>query len=286
MRLNGVYIIKSSFSLNYAMRNITIHTLTAVIAILLLSSCKSKQNIAYFNNLPEAESGVIGTSEYGLRIEPADELVITVNSLEPKASADYNLPLTNPATASDIKETTTPRQQSYVVNHDGNITLPVIGQMHVSGMTIDQLTDSITHMVGKYVADPIVRVALTNFKVSVVGEVANPRTITSSSERLSIFDALAQAGDITEYGVKESVIVMREQNGEKTYQRLNLHDASIVNSPFYYLKQNDVIIVAPNDIKQANSKYNQHNAYKLSVTSTIVSALSVVTTLIIALTVK
>lgn len=269
------------------MRKLTFRTaLISVITLILMSACHTTRDLSYLSNLPAEETGTLGTSIYDLRIEPNDELLITVNSTSPKATAQYNLPLVNPALESDLKSATTPSQQTYIVNSKGNINMPVIGTMHVAGFTIDELTDTITSIVKEKVNDPIVRAELVNFKVSVIGEVGNPQTISSPSKRISVFDALAKAGDITAYGRKESVIILREENGTKSYHRLNLQDASVASSPYFYLKQNDVVIVEPNDIKQANSKYNQNNAYKLSVISTIVSATSVVASLIIALSVK
>ena len=122
-----------------------------------------------------------------------------------------------------------------------------------------------------------------NFNVNVLGEVRNPGRINVETQRFSVLDALAKAGDLTEYGLRDGVIVIREENGQKTYHRLNLNDAAVLSSPYFYLQQNDVVYVEPNKIRRENSKYNQNNAFKLSVISTIVSACSVVVSLIIAL---
>ena len=111
--------------------------------------------------------------------------------------------------------------------------------------------------------------------------------IKVQSEKFSVFDALASCGDLTEYGKREGVMVIRQMpDGETVYQRLDLHDSNITGSPFFYLKQNDVVYVEPNNVKQDNSKYNQNNGFKLSVISTIVSAVSVISSLIIALSIK
>ena len=119
-----------------------------------------------------------------------------------------------------------------------------------------------------------------------MGEVKTPCAINVKRERYSILDALSDAGDLTEYGERDNVLLIREENGAKTYHRINLNDASILSSPYFYLKQNDVVYVEPNSIREDNSKYNQNNSYKVSVVSAIVSACSVVASLVIALTIK
>lgn len=269
--------------------SLKITSIICVCAMMMaLSSCSSsKKNLSYFSNIPEGTSGVIGSSDYEIKIVPADELLITVNSSLPDATADYNLPLSNPAKSATIAESTgTPSQQTYIVDKQGNINFPILGNIHVSGMTTSQLTDYLTQKISEDVNDPIVRVQLINFKVNVIGEVKEPAMINVKSERFSIFDALASAGDLTEYGNRNNVVVIREIDGVKHYQRLNLQDASIVESPYFYLHQNDVVYVEPNKIKEDNSKYNQNNAFKLSVISAIVSGVSVIASLVIAFVVR
>lgn len=257
--------------------------LTAILA----TGCSSNRALSYFDNIEEYNAGTMGElPEYWLRIEPDDELIITVNSVNPSATAAFNLPMANPAVNSAGTGATTPSQQTFLVNALGDINFPVLGKIHVKGMTTVELTEYLTERIAETVVDPVVRVSLVNFSVSVIGEVASPRVVTSGhgSQRLSVFDALAAAGDLSDYGKRENVMVIREIDGKKVYQRLNLKDASIVESPFFYLRQNDVVYVEPNSIRQANSKYNSNNAFKLTVISSVISAVSVITSMIIALT--
>ena len=125
-----------------------------------------------------------------------------------------------------------------------------------------------------------------NFKVVVAGEVMSPKTVEVHGNRFSILDALSAAGDLTQYGERSNVMLIREENGERKFVHLDLNSGDILKSPYFYLQPNDYVYVEPNKIRQANSKYNQDNAYKLQVTSTIVSAASVIASLVIALTVK
>jgi len=230
--------------------------------------------------------GSTPAGDYMPEIKPDDELFISVNSASPHATALYNLPVGNPAVIDDLTQTVTPRQQTYVVDSKGDINFPVLGTLHVAGMTTEQLRQMLTQEISKDVVDPLVRVQLVNFQVVVAGEVTQPRTINVSRSRFSILDALSAAGDLTPYGERSNVLLVREENGERKFVHLNLNSSELLKSPYFYLQQNDYVYVEPNKIRQANSKYNQDNAYKLSLTSTIVSAASVIASLVIALTVK
>lgn len=259
--------------------------LIVVGAAIAATGCSSGRQLSYFDDIEAYTEGTMGAiGDYQVKIKPDDELLISVNSVNAKASADYNLPLVNPATASDLSQSTTPRQQTYVVNALGDINFPILGKIHVEGMTLLDLTGYLTERIAERVYDPVVRVALVNFNVSVMGEVNKPGRIPVNTERMSVLDALVAAGDLTEYGLRDNVLVIRETDGKKVYHRLNLKDSRVVESPFFYLRQNDVVYVEPNNIRQANSKYNSNNAFKLSVISSVISAVSVITSLVIALT--
>jgi polysaccharide export outer membrane protein len=242
--------------------------------------------LAYFENADSLKT--VGTTalDYAVKIRPADELIITVNSIVPEATAAYNLPLVNPSLEGEVGVSSTPQNQTYIVNTDGEITMPAIGKIHAAGMTTKGLGDYLTEKISKEVDSPVVRVQLANFRVNVLGEVKRPGAIEAKSERFTIFDALAAAEDMTEYGERTNVMVIREENGQRAYHRVNLKDAKIVDSPYYYLQQNDVVYVQPNKIKAGNAKYSQNNAFKVTVVSTVVSAVSVIASLVIALAVK
>ena len=259
----------------------------AVVAFWTLTACHTTNHLSYLQTLGESREGTLPASDYSIKIAPADELQIVVTSVVPMATVEYNLPSTNASYATGTTTvTTSPSQQSYTVDERGDIMFPVLGKIHVAGETTTQVRDHLTKLIGERVKDPQVLVKLINFKVNVMGEVRNPHTVYVGSERFSIFDALAAAGDLTEYGRRDNVTIIREAGDSLVYTRLDLRDADITASPYFYLKQNDVVIVEPNPIRQANSKYNQNNAFKLSVISTIVSAVSVIASLVIALTVR
>lgn len=279
MCLNSLHRHKSMQVLK--IKNVII---AAALTLSITGCSSSKKNaLTYFQNIDSISNASITTGDYKVKIEPADELFISVNSLVPAASAPYNLPLANPATSGTIPMNEQPRQSTYKVDTAGNIIMPVLGKVHVEGLTTTQLADKLTKMVENEVKDPMVTVELLNFRINVLGEVNAPGGKRINRERYSILDAIADAGDLNAYGQRENVILIREENGKRTYHKFNLNDASTLSSPYFYLKQNDVVYVEPNKIKQENAKYNTNNAFKISVISTIVSACSVVASLLIAL---
>lgn len=259
----------------------------AVALLIGLASCKTKHDLAYFEDLKGSQTGVLTTQEHTYRLEPENELIITVTSSVPAASAQFNLPYTNPATVGTTNTTTSPQVKTYEIDNKGNIDFPVLGTIHVAGMTTYEVKDYLQKRISEYVKDPVVSVDLRGYKITVIGEVGNPHTIYTAADRYSILNALGDCGDLTDYGKRDNILVMRQaSNGQIEYGRLDLHSSEITKSPYFWLKNNDVVVVEPNNVKQDNSKYNQNNAYKLSVVSTIVAMSASIVSLIIALAVK
>ena len=258
----------------------------AIVAIAFSSCTTYTTSLPYFEDIRDSVSGEFVQGDYGIKIIPDDELLITVTSMVPTATAMYNLTMSNPAMRDDVLAPTQPQQQTYIVDVNGDIQFPVLGKLHVAGLSTQELTKELERLISKDVQDPIVRVQLVNFRINVLGEVKKPGAISVKKERYSILDALADAGDLTEYGERSNVMLIREVGGKRIYQRLNLNKSEVLSSPYFYLQQNDVVYVEPNEIRRENAKYNQNNSYKISVVSTIVSACSVIASLIIALTVK
>lgn len=253
----------------------------------IASSCRAKHDLALFTDLTDSQSGQLPAINYANRIEPENELIITVNSESPEATADFNLPLVNPAVAGVADAVSSPKLATYTVDSKGCIDFPRLGRIKAAGLTTEELRDTLSQRISAYVKDPLINVSLTGYRVVVIGEVAKPQTITTRAQRFSILDALAECGDLTDYGRRDNIMVMRRAaDGNIAYAHLNLRKSDVTESPYFWLHNNDVVIVSPNDVKQDNSKYNQHNGYRLTVVSTVVSALSVVASLVIALTVK
>lgn len=253
-----------------------------------LASCSPKTNLAYFADTASVTDGTLPIQKEELTIRPNDELVINVTSEVPEQSAMYNLPFNNPGQLGQnfTLNSSNSRQQTYIVGKDGDIEMPILGKVHVAGLTTSQLAQELTKRISADVEDPYVRVVLINFKVKVIGEVSKPGSYLIDNERATVLDALAEAGDMTIFGKRDNVTIYREEDGQYSYHKLNLNDASTISSPYFYLKQNDVIYVEPGDAKAGQAEYNQNNSYKISVISTIVSASSVIASLVIALAVK
>jgi polysaccharide export outer membrane protein len=268
----------------------------AAIAALAITSCSSQKTVLpYFTDLPQ--EGQVLQGDYTMTIVPDDELLINVSAEESSAVEPFTVPFQRQRVndfndAQSIQSQVQTRRATsltympYKVNREGFINFPVLGQIHVEGMTLSQLSNYLTEKISLSVKDPIVSVELTNFHVNVMGEVTSPGSRLVNRERYSILDAIADAGDLTPYGERSSVLLIREENGQRTYHRLNLNSSEVLSSPYFYLKQNDVVYVEPNNIRQANAKVDQDKSFKLSMTSVIVSAASVVASLIIALVAK
>lgn len=259
----------------------------AFVMLIALTGCKTPQtDLSYFTPLRQEVQGAIAMGDYSVKIQPDDELFITVTSQVPEAVAAYNLPLVNPALNQELLTPASAKQQTYIVNKQGDIDFPQLGMIHVQGLTTLELAQKLEGMIKKDVADPTVRVQLVNFKVNVMGAVATPGMIPITRERFTILDAIAAAGDMTSYGRRDNVLLLRENQGKTEYHVIDLNDKEVFSSPYFYMQQNDVVIVDPNQILKDNSRYNTQNSYKLQVISSIISACSVVASLIIALAVK
>lgn len=273
-------------------RNKVVRVSSALMMLALMvvvSSCSSTKDndLAYFKNLPAAVSGQLPNPSGGdVCLQIDDEITVSITSSAPEATAIYNAPLANSSIRGDATIQGNPRLMSHIVDRDGNIELPVLGRFHVVGKTVEEVAQVIRSRVAETVRDPYVNVQLLSFYVNVMGEVKEPQRVKADKMQFTVLDALAACGDLTEYGRRDAVVVIRNDGSQATYNRLDLGDVQVFDSPYFYLRQNDVVYVAPNKIRIDNSKYNQNNAYKLSVISTVVSAVSVVASLVIALAVK
>lgn len=224
--------------------------------IVLLGSCSSGKDVPYFQNIDEISlAGSKGL--YDAKIMPKDMLTITVSTTDPAAAAPFNLSVGNTVGASGQLSNGGGNLQGYLVDNDGNINFPVIGHMHVQGMTKSQCQDMIREKLLPFMAateNPIVTVRMSSYRVTVTGEVNRPGVIPVSTEKMSIVEALAQAGDLTVYGKRDNIMLIREdETGQKKMVRLNMNDANLINSPYYYLQQNDIIYVQPNSVKAKNA---------------------------------
>lgn len=256
----------------------------AAVVALALSGCAASKKVSYLQGIPNDYQQEIPVS-YQIRIHADDMLAIQVNSKDLELAQMFNLPVVgyqmgNAAGAVGYVNSQQ-RYQGYLVDKKGNIDFPQLGELHVEGKTRVEMADFIKKMLidKGLLNDPVITVQFLNFKVSVLGEVNRPGTFDVGTDRITIFEALSQAGDMTIYGKRDCVKVIREDNGKRTVAVLDVRGSDILNSPYYYLQQNDIVYVEPNNAKAGQADINQNRTV-----STWVSAASMlvsVATLII-----
>ena len=254
----------------------------ACFCTLLLASCTSYKNVPYLQNPEVVNSYTEVLPMYDAKIMPKDLLTITVNTSDPEAAAPFNLSVQsaiNTGRTSNLYSQ--PTLQQYLVSNDGTIDFPVLGRLNVGGLTKNQAEDLIREKLGDYLKEvPIVTVRMSNYKIAVLGEVARPGMFTVSNEKVNIFEALAMAGDLTIWGVRDDVKLIRENaQGKREIISLNLNNAEIVTGPYYYLQQNDIVYVNPNKTKAKNSDIGQSTSLWFSATSILVSIASLLVTI-------
>lgn len=249
----------------------------ALVFAVLLTSCSTPKNVAYIKNSDQVDLSQ-SAFLYDARIMPKDVLTITVNTVNPDAAAPFNLSVPTSFNNQTRSTYSQPILQTYLVDNNGVIQFPVLGNLQVGGLTKSECEKMIHDKILPYLnakENPVVTVRMSNYKISVLGEVNRPGVFNVSNEKINIFEALAQAGDLTIYGVRDNVKLIREhQDGRKEIVTIVLNDANLINSPYYYLQQNDILYVEPNNVKSQNSKVGQVTTLWFSATSILISMAS------------
>jgi polysaccharide export outer membrane protein len=241
-----------------------------------LASCSGTKRIAYFNKIGDTQ---IKTANYNIEpvIQPNDLLSIVVTSANPEASSVFNAPNEATITTGSPASGTATMTTGYLVNVNGDIQFPVLGTIHAAGQNKSQLNSLLIQKINekKLLVDPIVSIRDLNFRISVLGEVARPGVFNTPNEKLSLLEALSFAGDLTIYGNRENVLLIRENDkGEKLIKRLDLTSQDILTSPYYYLRSNDVIYVEPVMNRIAKEKHVQVIPLVTSVISLIIISIT------------
>ena len=249
-----------------------------VLLVALMTSCSAPKNVAYLWNSNDVD---LSQSQYlyDAKIMPKDILTITVNTVNPEASAPFNLIVRSTLTSTSSNIATSGGSlQTYLVDNEGGIDFPVIGYIKVGGLTKRECEKLIHDKVKPYLnaaENPVVTVRMSSYSISVLGEVNKPGSYQVSREKINILEALAQAGDLTIYGVRENVKLIRENaKGHKEIHTINLNDANLLTSPYYYLQQNDIVYVEPNKVKSQNSTIGASTTLWISATSILISMAS------------
>ena len=269
------YLRKCNYVIMIQSKNLI---LSFFVAMFVLSSCGSTKDIAYFQNKIVDQPELID-KHAGIVIQPKDQLSIIVSCRNPELVAMFNLPIVSYYAGSEISAGVAQQRLSgYVVDNDGCIDFPVLGKIKVAGLTRWELAEYIKKklIADGLLNDPMVTVEFMNFKVSVIGEVGAPGTYAIGGDKVTVLQAIGLAKDLTIYGRRDNVSVIREQNGQRVIYQIDLTDVDMFKSPAYYLQQNDVVYVEPNKNKARQATIDDKG---LRLTSIIVSSGSLLVSL-------
>ncbi|TJY60155.1 sugar transporter [Sphingobacterium alkalisoli] len=243
-----------------------------VVGILLMNSCASRKDLVYF----QPDSTALHTS-YELnapKLQAGDILTISVTADDVRATLPFNQVSPYQGGAGNV-QAANPFIPTYALDVKGEIDFPKLGKVKLGGKTRTEAIDYLREEVSKYVVDPGVSIEIRNFRITILGEVRNPGTFPINNDRITLLEALGMAGDLTINGVRSNVLVVREQNGVKQEYRVDLTKRDALNSPAYYLAQNDVIYVEPNGARIQSSRYTQNTSVFVSIAGVIISVIAV-----------
>ena len=247
-----------------------------VTVILMMVGCGSSKQVAYWQNI-DSISLAASKGLFDAKIMPKDELTILVQTTDPLTSEPFNLRSTGQTSSKN-------QITGYLVDNDGMINFPIVGKIHVAGLTKTECEDLIKSKIQPYLArteNPLVSVRTSSYRITVIGEVNRPGVIPVATEKISLIEALAEAGDMTIYGKRDNVLLVREdKSGEKYKVRLNMNDANIINSPYYYLQQNDIVYVEPHKVKARNTFFGSNTSIFYSVIGITTSLVSLLITVL------
>lgn len=253
---------------------------------LLLMSCKTRNDIAYMQNIEQIASEASRKNAQST-IQPDDQLLIYVTAKDMSVTAPFNQSISTNAADSQVAYSqpssnmpssgqTSLSGVAYTVYSDGYIDFPVLGKIETTGKTIETFKDELTAKLRRYIHNPTVSVRYGNYRVTVLGEVNKPGEYLIPSGKTTLLNVLGLAGDLTIYGQRHNVLVVRDNDGVRTQEYVNLSDASFMNSPYYYLKQNDVVYVTPNNTKKTSAAFGQQTGVYISVASVLVTILALI----------
>jgi polysaccharide export outer membrane protein len=232
--------------------------------VAFLFSCGSKKDVIYFQDIPNKATLYTDNTVSEVRIAPGDNLFITVLGESQLATAQFNVITTERGNINNDLI----GLLGYLVDDKGEINFPLIGKVYVAGLSKDEATNLLQDKIAVFINDPIVNIRFLNYKITVLGEVARPGTYSVNDEKISIPEALSLAGDLTIYGERHNVVLMRTDNDQKEFYSIDLTDPGVVFSPLYFLKQNDILYISPNRAKiRSSSLFNQNASITISLVS-------------------
>jgi polysaccharide export outer membrane protein len=257
--------------------NFLLKTASFCLICLLLFSCASRKDIVYYQDI-DGVAFKEKSNSYEIKIQPDDLLMIIVSAEDPEIAAPFNLKSYTSINPNKQDVAGSQATQLYLVDASGFIDFPILGRLKVSGMARSQLVQLLQDKISVFIKNPIINLRIMNFKVSVQGEVTVPGTYTISSERITLIEALSMAKDLTIYGKRDNILIIREIDGIKTYNRVDISKSDFINSPFYYLSQNDVVYVEPNKNKINGSAVGPNTGVIISITSLLITLITLIVT--------
>lgn len=246
------------------------------LSLLLLSSCNTSKRILYFQDVAVNQPEAIEVPR-DITVLPKDQISIVVSSKDPQLAALFNLTRVQyRAGFADLSGTNNGEVSGYTLDEEGTIDFPVLGRLKVAGMTKSQIAALIKQklMEENLVNDPVVTVDFMNLYFSVLGEVKNPGKYSITKDRISLLEALSMAGDLTIYGKRDAIYVIREEDGKRVTYAVDIRSTDFFRSPVYYLMQNDVVYVQPNKVRAGQSTINENNVKSVSLWLSIGSFLT------------
>jgi polysaccharide export outer membrane protein len=244
------------------------------LVVLFLFSCAPRKDLVYYQNIDSLVTSEKANT-YEIKIQPDDLLMVIVSAEDPESAMPFNL--TTVSVPSAVGMNTFVGQQSlqtYLVDANGCIDFPVLGKLSVAGLSRSELLQVLETRIAKYIKNPIINIRRMNFKISVQGEVTAPGTYTVNSDRITLIEAISLARDLTIYGKRNNVLIIREVNGVKSFNRVDITNADFINSPFYYLSQNDVVYVEPNKVRINGAAVGTNTGVIISVTSLLITLIT------------
>ncbi|MDF4222868.1 MULTISPECIES: polysaccharide biosynthesis/export family protein [Maribacter] len=236
-----------------------------IISSLLLVSCASKKDVVYFQNAGDYET-IVSDNSHTNKFKIDDVISINVSTLDPQASMPFNL--FKGAEEGGFR----PEQLDYIIDKNGDIDFPVLGAIKIVGLSPEETKQLLTEKLSNYLKDPIINIRLKNFTISVLGEVARPGTYPVNGEQITVLEAIGLAGDLTIKGIRQNVMVIRDFNGTKVYTRIDLTQKESLNSPVYYLTQNDIVYVEPNKSAITSSALDNRASIWVSIASVLITS--------------
>jgi polysaccharide export outer membrane protein len=245
------------------------------IFFIVLSSCVSKKDVLYlqFDQIDQAKV----SNDYQLTFKPDDLVQIIVVSEDLVASQPFNLPIVA-SSPTAINAQGLPKLMSYLIDASGEIEFPVLGNLKLGGLTRVEAIKLIKEkLTPEYLKNPVINILITNFKITVIGDVKRPQVFKIENERVTIFDAIGLAGDLNITGDRKNLTVIREEKNIKKTYTVDLTSNKLVTSPIYYLQQNDVIYVKQNNAKVQDASYTRNTGLFISLGSVIISLITILT---------